>query len=135
MKWKRTIFAICAGIISLYLLKVNIQESLYAYMNDTASFNFDAIILEFDKTTKEMLVKVTNRRASPFQEGDKIRTKYVTEYGQIRPRKGLSINIQYWEEDQSEVPDSDDKEVLYIEPDRIFRNAQYIDGEWKPANY
>ena len=135
MKWKRTSLAICAGILSLYLLKVNIQECLYAYMNASIPLNFDAIILEFDETSKEMLVKVTDGLSSPFQEGDKIRTKYVTEYGQIRPRKRLSICIRYWEEDQSEVPDSDNEEVLYIEPERIFRNAQYIDGEWKPANY
>ena len=135
MKWKRTILAVCAGILSIYLLKANIQESIYAYMNDMPSICFDAIILEFDETTKEMLVKVTDGLWSPFQEGDKVRTKYVTEYGQIRPRKRLSIRIEYWEEDQSETPDSDNEEILYIKPDRIYRNAQYIDGEWKPANY
>ena len=135
MKWKRTIIAICAGIFAICIAKFGIQESLYAYMNDTPPIGFDAIILEFDETTKEMLVKVTDSKWSPFQEGDKIRTKYVTEFGQIRPRKRLSICIEYWEEDLSKISNSDNEELYSIEPRRIYRNAQYIDGEWKPANY
>lgn len=135
MKWKRTIIAICAGIFAICIAKFGIQESLYPYINATIPIEFDAIILKFDKTTKEMLVKVTDKGSSPFQEGDKIRTKYVTDNGLVRPRKRLSVCIQYLEDAQPEMPDPDEDGVYYIEPDDIYRNAQYIDGEWKPANY
>ena len=134
MKLKQSIIAIYVTIISLCMVIMCNLDKTFLYGNIYPR-QFDAIILKFDKTTTEMLVKVTDGGSSPFDEGDKVRTKYVTEYGQIRPRKRLSICIEYWEEDQSEMTDSDNEEILYIKPDRIYRNAQYIDGEWKPANY